>query len=216
MKKCPYCAEQIQDEAIKCRYCGEMLLQQHVAKKTLSNVCPKCLKEYDNSWKICIDCNTALISQKDVEVNKEGYILNAEKILKDEKPAMITYAGCFLLGILVMLFSFMDFKQMWYLLLIGLGFIFAGIIHRDSIRYTVTNRRIKVKRGILSNKVDEIDIVHIRNVSLRQDFSGTLFNYGNILIGTAGIAGYEIIINGISRPKEIVDIIKKLQDEQRG
>ena len=37
MKNCPYCAEEIKSDAVKCRYCGEWLNQQ-TAKQTISPV----------------------------------------------------------------------------------------------------------------------------------------------------------------------------------
>src|SRR4051812_44666665 len=63
--------------------------------------------------------------------------------------------------------------------------LLVGWLKRVSTRYAITDRRLRIQRGILSRSVEETRVERLQNVSIRQTFVERILQVGTIDFDTA-------------------------------
>ena len=97
-------------------------------------------------------------------------------------------------------------------LLVLTGVAWAGIAYLQvqATDYVLTDGNVYKKTGVVSERVTRVGIDRIQNTTLRKNLLGNLFDYGTILLSTAGGSGTELAITDLDDPERFREELRPL------
>jgi uncharacterized membrane protein YdbT with pleckstrin-like domain len=81
--------------------------------------------------------------------------------------------------------------------------ILAGFIKRVATVYTITDRRLNIKRGIVARKVQETRLQRVQNVNYTQSVYERIMQIGNVDFDTAGTDDSDFVFEGVAEPEQV-------------
>ncbi|HEX5763500.1 MAG TPA: PH domain-containing protein [Solirubrobacterales bacterium] len=85
--------------------------------------------------------------------------------------------------------------------------VLVGFVKRVATTYTITNRRLNIKRGIVSREVQETRLERVQNVNYRQSVYQRLMQIGDVDFDTAATDDHDFVFSGVADPKEVVHAV---------
>ena len=82
--------------------------------------------------------------------------------------------------------------------------ILIGFIRRVATSYTITDRRLHIKRGIVSRTIQETRLERVQNVNFNQGVFQRILQIGDVDFDTAAGDDYNFIFAGVSDPEDVV------------
>ena len=82
--------------------------------------------------------------------------------------------------------------------------VVIGFIKRVTTTYTITDRRLNIKRGIISREVQQTRLERVQNVNYNQTLAQRLLQVGDVDFDTAGSGDYDFSFDGVADPHEVV------------
>jgi uncharacterized membrane protein YdbT with pleckstrin-like domain len=89
--------------------------------------------------------------------------------------------------------------------------VLVGFIKRIATVYTITNQRLRIKRGILSKRIQQTRIDRVQNVNTEQSVIDRLLRVGTVDFDTAGTDDSDFTFAGVSSPSRVVEAVDRAQ-----
>ena len=87
--------------------------------------------------------------------------------------------------------------------------ILVGFVKRVATSYTITNRRLHIKRGIVSRTIQETRLGRVQNVNYHQTVLQRVLQVGDVDFDTAAGDDYNFVFSGVSEPADVVHMVDR-------
>lgn len=87
----------------------------------------------------------------------------------------------------------------------------VGFIRRLFIRFTITDQRLRIQRGIISRNVQQTRIDRVQNVNTRQRPIDRVLRVGAVDFETAGAESADFTFEGVNDPTGVAAAVDKAQ-----
>ena len=141
---------------------------------------------------------------------------SGEKVIYQGHPSWRAILGFYLKGALVgaaagviaALIKSVELGVVTFVIVLAVTIV-VGFIKRVATVYTITDRRLNIKVGIIARKVQETRLQRVQNVNYDQGVYERVMQIGDVEFTTAGTDESNFVFAGVAQPEEVIQNVER-------